>query len=48
MDQENFRDILGELNPKFSLLKPLAGSLRQILFLLSKGWGNLDRDRRFT
>ena len=32
MDQENFRGILEEFTPEFQSLKPLAESLRQILF----------------
>lgn len=34
MDQDNFQDILEEFTPEFHSLKPLAESLRQILFPL--------------
>ncbi|KAI3328899.1 FunK1 protein kinase [Xylariaceae sp. AK1471] len=37
MDQDSFRNILEEFTPEFHSLKPLAESLRQILFPLQDG-----------
>jgi hypothetical protein len=44
MDQDSFRSILEEFAPEFHPLKPLAESLRQILFLLRDGaiWKGTD------
>lgn len=44
MDQGGFQTILEEFTPEFSSLKPLAESLRQVLFLLRAGviWTGTD------
>ncbi|KND86276.1 hypothetical protein TOPH_09086 [Tolypocladium ophioglossoides CBS 100239] len=44
MDKENFRSILEEFTPEFHSLKPLAETLRQILFPLEDGaiWTGTD------
>ncbi|WKT54244.1 Fungal-type protein kinase [Fusarium oxysporum f. sp. vasinfectum] len=44
MNQDNFRNILEEFTPEFHSLKPLAESLRQILFPLRDGviWTGTD------
>ncbi|KAK3934175.1 hypothetical protein QBC46DRAFT_274358, partial [Diplogelasinospora grovesii] len=44
MDQDSFQNILEEFTPEFHSLKPLAESLRQILFPLRDGviWTGTD------
>jgi len=44
MDQDSFQNILKEFTPEFHSLKPLAESLRQILFPLQNGviWTGTD------